>query len=298
MNDAAHFEKIAYDAFADELGKILAAAPEKVAALFLDPIYDSIIDELGADYVKSASDDELEELVKTAFISAAIRKFPVLGMPARQGLKTLGGQAVHGVKTMGTQASTAVRHQLMPAAGRMANSQNRFVQGMGDSLMHKAETSPMRAILNPVGTAAEIATASGGHMAAQGLANRGAQMASAAPAGGLRQRFGSGMQRTFTAGGAGHTALTSALPRAAEIAGAVGTGSALHVPVGVAGILGKGATAAGVGGLKAMGATAAADAVAHGAHTLVGHGVEDAVGTLKQNLAARRLAHAPAGVHH
>lgn len=298
MNDAAYFEKIAHEAFADELGKILAAAPEKVAALFLDPIYDSIIDELGADYVKSASDDELEELVKTAFISAAIRKFPVLGMPARQGLKTLGGQAVHGVKTVGTQASTAVRHRLMPAAGRMANSSNRFVQGMGDALMHKAETGPIRTFLNPVGSVAELSTAGLGHWGSSALANRGAQMSATAPAGGLRQRLGAGMQRTFAEGAAGHTALTKAIPRAAELAGAVGTGSALHVPVGVAGLIGKGATAAGVGGLKAMGATAAADAVAHGAHTLVGHGVEDAVGTLKQNLAARRLAHAPVGVHH
>lgn len=287
MNDAAYFEKIAHEAFADELGKILAAAPEKVAALFLDPIYDSIIDELGADYVKSASDDELEELVKTAFISAAIRRFPVLGMPAGQGLKTIG-----------TQVSRATGRAMMPAAGRMANSSNRFVQGMGDALMHKAETGPIRTFLNPAGSVAELSTAGLGHWGSSALANRGAQMAATAPAGGLRQRLGAGMQRTFAEGAAGHTALTKAIPRAAELAGAVGTGSALHVPVGVAGLIGKGATAAGVGGLKAMGATAAADAVAHGAHTLVGHGVEDAVGTLKQNLAARRLAHAPVGVHH
>ncbi len=282
-------QKVASAAFFDELAALLIESRSKLAAEILDAAHEEVLDAVGSEYVKQAASDDLEELIKVAFLTQLVKKFPALGMPAGQGLRHVGSAMKSGVQGVGSQMSTGARHALMPVADRLAKSQNRFVQGMGDTLRHKAEHAPMRAILNPVGTAAEMATASGGTLAARGLANRGAAMASAAPAGSMKGRLGAGMQRSFQSGGAGHTVLTKALPYASEIGGAVATAGMTGLPVGAAGVLGKGATLAGAGTAKALGASALADGITHAAHTALGHGAEDVVGTLKQNWLAKRV---------
>ena len=103
------------------------------------------------------------------------------------------------------------------------------------------------------------------------------------------------MKQTFSPGGTGHNIATKHIPLAAEIGGAVGVGSALHAPVGLAGVAGKlglmgAAKAAPAIGAAMEHAPAAADALAHkvapavkGVGQVLHHGAEDVIGTLKQN---------------
>lgn len=316
------FQKIATAAFFDELAALLVESRSKTAAAILDDAYESIIGVYGSDFVKQAAEDDLEELIKVAVISQLVKKFPVLGMPAGQGLKQLGHQAavaarpaVQAVHRATAPISRGAGRVIEAAAHPLQQSQNKFVSGVGDALHHKAKTSPVRGLINAPGTMVEAATASAGNLAAPRLAAAGgklqqrfgganlptshpgwaaqqAQKMRGGPAESLR-RLGGNMQTSFAQGGGGHRVLTQKLPHAAEIATGVGLGAAgLHT---LPGMLGNAAMGAVGGAAKAVGAQGIVEGLSHAVHGLgtaggiAHHGVADVVGGHAQDAIAKRI---------
>jgi hypothetical protein len=230
-----------------------------------------------AEYVKTASADELEEMRKLALGLADVRR---------------------AIATTTARVAPSLNRPVMQAAQQgvhsLQHSPNSFVQGMGNILHHKVQ-SPGKMFLgavNPVGTAAETLAGGAGTAASKGLAGLGGKLQAAhgpvdaviregramTPFGRLRNAagdIGGAAQQSFSPGGMGHNVATKYMPRAAEIGGAVGAGLAVHAPVGLAGALGKGI----VGG-----AAHVAPALGDLAHGAAGHLAEDVIGTGKQGL--------------
>ncbi len=318
----ATLQKVATAAFFDELAALLVGSRSKVAAEILDAAYDEVLDARGSDFVKQASDDDLEELIKVAVIGQLVKRFPVLGMPAGQGLRQLGSQAaaaarpaVQAVHRVTAPVSRGAGRVLEAAAHPLQQSKNQFVSGVGNALHHKAQTAPIRGILNAPGTAVEAGMASAGHLAAPRLAAAGgalqnrfggaalptshpgwaqqqAQMMRGGPQEALR-RLGGTMQTSFAKGGTGHRVLTQTLPHAAEIATGGGLGAAgVHTLPGMLGGAALGAVGSGAKTLGLQGVT-------EGLHHFVGgmgsvgelahHGVADVVGSHAQDAVARRI---------
>ncbi len=299
---SADLQKVAFAAFADEVSSLMSESRMRKTAVAqsLQGILGELEQEHGAEFLKQSSAEELSELIKTAFIKKLITKFPGLGMAP-----------VAGVKALGKQAREGLRLKLMRDSAQMINTGGEFRAGMGHALLDKSIKSPIRAAVNPLGTAAEVALSSGGNMASKRLHAAGGRMAAtnAAPAAvgvplaAAKQRLGAATQRAFEGPrvgeaavhgqqvGRGHKALTKVLPAAGEIAGPAALGAGLHLPfTGAAGAMG----ALGIkGGIGALGhaAPAAAEAVHHGlsqgAGLVAEHAGADMIGTMKQNILAR-----------
>lgn len=290
--------KVASDAFFSELVELV-----KVGAV--DP-----------SMLKLAEGYDVEDMLKEALNLAGVG----------QGLKSGLQNARAGLNTAAARISPTLAKPVSQVAHGMQGSQNSFVQGVGNILHHKS-TSVGKGVLglaNPVGSAAEMLAGGVGNSAAKGLSSAGGALQKATgavddvwrqgramtPKGRLMNRLeavGGGMKNTFTQGGTGHNVLTKHMPLAAEIGGAVGVGSMLHAPVGLAGVMGKAGLvglgkAAPVIGAAMEHAPGAVDALAHkvapamkGVGGMIGHGVEDVVGTLKQNFGANRLGRMAGG---
>lgn len=300
--------------------KLLAEAPHpKVEITNLGPNYGKPKPKLLGPKVEDVADAEFEEVKKIASRLLTPLEYEL----EKQALSLAGIRG--GIANATAKVAPSLNKPVMQAAQQGAHalqkSPNSFVQGVGNTLAHKAH-SPGRLALgvaNPIGTAAEALTSGAGTAASKGLSAAGGKLQAAhgpadavvregramTPVGRLRNAagdLGGKVQQSFQQGGTGHKVLTKHLPLAAEIGGAAAVGTALHIPTGLAGLAGKGAVAAAGHAAPALGAALnhAPAAIQHGAGAIggaakaiggaakgfVAHAAEDALGTGKQNMLA------------
>lgn len=274
------FQKAAAAAFFDELATLLVESRSKLAAEILDAAYDDVLDARGSEFVKQASDDDLEGLVKVAVIGQLVKRFPALGMPAGQGLRHVGSQAAAGMRSAGQALTTG-------AAGRLASSQGEFARGMGQSMQQHLTHSPVMSRVGLPGTYAAGAAQSAAQMGRRGMIQAGGRLANTAPAGSLRARIGEGLVNAGTSNAMG-AVVNKAIPTAAHLGGNMAAAAAgLPMAGALAGkaAVGLGGKVLGAGAAKVLGAGVAdaaghavGEALHHGAGHVVGHAAQDVVG--------------------
>lgn len=280
------FEKVASDAFVDELRKIASKANDETLleilvgdteALFKEAFSAMPAFQRMGQGIQSARDTLQRGVGRAAGSLQASSFAPIRGA----------GKALQVANTPHQELGAQMAHK----GHEMMQSPSAFKQGVGQALHHKGEAwqkpgmrgaaNALWSMANPVGTAAEVGATGVGAAAAKGLQGVGQRLAAPVdavtaqgramtPVGRLQNAVsgvGQGVQQTFSPGGTGHNVLTKHIPHALEMAGPAAMGTAIHLPMGAAGLLGG----------KLMGATGTA--LGHAAGEGVSHLVSDVVGT-------------------